>query len=87
MRSLGDLAAVGVGPPYAVLASVIGVAGTRLSFVRGAQSWMDEPSDPLDRDQFHFDEVILETIPADLAECAGRVFIGRRPGDAPNRAK
>jgi hypothetical protein len=53
-----------------VLASVIGVAGTRLSFVRGAQGWMDEPSDPLDRDQFHFDEVILETIPADLAECA-----------------
>jgi Putative DNA-binding domain len=73
MRSLRDLAAVGVGPPYAVLASVIGVTGTRLSFVRGARGWPDELSDPLDRDQYHFDEVILETIPADLAECAGRL--------------
>ena len=71
MRSLRDLAAVGVGPPYAVLASVIGVAGARLTFVRGAPGWSDDWSAPLDRDQYHFDEVILETIPADLAECAG----------------
>jgi hypothetical protein len=27
-------------------------------------------SEPVDRDQFHFDEVIVETIPTTEAECA-----------------
>jgi hypothetical protein len=70
MRSLRNLAAVGVEPPYAVLASLIGTSGARLDFARGAPAWPDDPSDPLDRDQYHFGEVIFEIIPADQAECA-----------------
>jgi hypothetical protein len=70
MRSLNDLAAVGIEPPYVVLVSLIGVGGARLNFARGRPQWSDEPSDPLDRDQYHFDEVIFETVPANREECA-----------------
>jgi hypothetical protein len=70
-RSLNDLAAVGIEPPYVLLASFVGVAGGRFNFVRSDnQNWLDNLSDPLDRDQYHFDEVIFETIPADQAQCA-----------------
>jgi hypothetical protein len=71
MRSLNDLAAVGIGPPYALLVSLVGVTGTRFNFGRGQDSqWPDNLSYPLDRDQYHFDEVIFETIPTAQAECA-----------------
>jgi hypothetical protein len=71
MRRLNDLAAVGVEPPYALLVSLVGVAGARFNFARGQDSqWHDNLSYPLDRDQYHFDEVILETIPTAHAECA-----------------
>jgi hypothetical protein len=70
MRALNDLVAVGIEPPYALLVSFIDVAGARLNFTRGSQ-WFDNLSDPLDRDQYHFDEVIFETIPSTPAECAG----------------
>jgi hypothetical protein len=60
MRSLDDLAAVGIEPPYALLASLVGVAGARVNFARGqAYHWSDDLSDPLDREQYHFDEVIF----------------------------
>jgi hypothetical protein len=71
MQSLNDLAAVGIEPPYAVLVSLIGVAGAQFNFARGQDSaWYDNLSDRLDRDQYHFDEVIFETIPTTPAECA-----------------
>jgi hypothetical protein len=68
MRSLNDLAALGIEPPYALLVSLVGVTGARFKFARA--QWHDELSNPLDRDQYHFDEVILETIPTAQAECA-----------------
>jgi hypothetical protein len=46
MRSLNDLAAVGVEPPYALLASFVSVAGGRFNFARG-QNWFDNLGDPL----------------------------------------
>lgn len=71
MRSLKDLAAVGVEPPYALLVSLIDVASARFNFARDRNSqWWDEAGDPLDRDQYHFDEVIFETIPTTPSECA-----------------
>jgi hypothetical protein len=71
IRSLNDLAAVGVEPPYALLVSLVGVTGARTNFARGQDSaWHDNLGYPLDRDQYHFDEVIFETIPTALAECA-----------------
>jgi hypothetical protein len=70
MRSLNDLAAVGIEPPYALLVSLVDVAGGRFNFARDPNEWYDNLGDPLDRDQYHFNEVIFETIPADRAECA-----------------
>lgn len=71
MRSLNDLAAVGIEPPYALLVSRIGVAGARFNFAREqAYHWSDNLGDSLDRDQYHIDEVIFETIPTAQAECA-----------------
>ena len=71
MRILKDLPAIGVEPPYALLVSLVGVAGAQFNFSRGQDfQWSDDFSDSLDRDQYHFDEVIFETIPADGPECA-----------------
>jgi Putative DNA-binding domain len=71
MRSLKDVAAVGIEPPYALLVSLVGVAGARFNFARGQNSqWDDNLSDRLDRDQYHFDEVLFETIPTARTECA-----------------
>jgi hypothetical protein len=74
MRSLNDLAALGIEPPYALLVSLFGVAAARFNFARGQNSqWYDNLGNPLDRDQYHSDEVIFETIPTTPAECAGIV--------------
>ena len=71
MRTMNDLAAVGIEPPYAVLVSLIGVRGAQFNFARGANAaWYDNLGNRLDRDQYHFDEVIFETIPATKLECA-----------------
>ncbi len=72
MRTLNDLAAVGVEPPYALLVSLVGVAGARFHLVRNPNdpAWYDHLSHDLQRDQYHFDEVIFETIPTSQEECA-----------------
>jgi hypothetical protein len=71
IRILNDLSAVGVGPPYALLVSLIGVAGAQFNFSRERNiQWSGYFSDGLDRDQYHFAEVIFEAIPTDRAECA-----------------
>jgi hypothetical protein len=69
MRSLNDLAAIGMEPPHALLVSLIGVANARNNLDRGGQ-WFPELGDHLDRDQYNFDEVIFETVPANATECA-----------------
>lgn len=69
---LGDLVNAGIEPPYAILITLGGVAGARYSFNR-AGSPHDFDSlygDQYDRDEYHFDEVIVDTLPSDLAECA-----------------
>jgi hypothetical protein len=72
MRSLNDLAAIGVEPPYALLVSLLGVTGARFHLVRDRNdpAWYDHLSPSLDRDQYHFDEVICETVPTSRVECA-----------------
>jgi hypothetical protein len=73
-RILNDLATVGIEPPYALLVSLIGVASARFNFDRGSQwSPLDDLGDRFDRDQYHFDEIILETIPATPSEFADSV--------------
>ena len=71
MKLLPDLAAVGIEPPYALLVSLIEVTGAQFNFARGQNAmWFDFLSNRLDRDQYHFDEVLFEAIPATPAECA-----------------
>jgi hypothetical protein len=65
-RILNDLASVGVEPPYALLVSFIGVVAARFNFTRNVgDDWIDNLGDPLDREQYHFDEAIFETIPSE----------------------
>ncbi len=74
IRSLNDLASVGIEPPCALLVSLIGVTGAQFNPSRGANSqWYDNLSNRLDRDQYHFDEVIFETAPTARADCAAIV--------------
>jgi hypothetical protein len=73
MRSMNDLAAIGIEPPHALLVSLLGVASARFDFARGPNSWGPDFGNQLDRDQYHFDEVIFETIPATPPECADSI--------------
>ena len=48
--------------------------GARFNLSRGVNSaWYDSLGDRLDRDQYHFGEVIFETIPDTHEECAAIV--------------
>lgn len=74
IRSLNDLASVGIEPPYALFGSLIGVMGAQFNFSRGVNSrWYDNLGNRLDRDQYHFDEVIFETVPTARADFAAIV--------------
>jgi len=75
MRCMNDLAAVGVEPPYALLVSLLGVAGAQFHLVRDSRdpAWYDHLSHRLERAQYHFGEVIFETLPASPTECATAV--------------
>jgi Putative DNA-binding domain len=57
----------GAEPPSAVLASVIGIRGRGLA--TGFHTFREE-QEFADRDQFHFNEVILEEVPAGNEDCA-----------------
>ena len=67
---MSNLEEFGVEPPFALLASLLGVRGARFNFAPFDRASYDNLGDPFDRDQYHFDEVIFETIPADKPECA-----------------
>jgi hypothetical protein len=59
----------GVDPPFAVLASLLGVSGyTAHANFEGPQ-W-GETGAVLDRDQLHCTEVVVEAIPNDYQQCA-----------------
>lgn len=71
VSKLADLTALGVQPPFLVLVSLIGVAGTRFNSARGPNAvYYDNLSNQLERDQYLLDEVLFETIPATQEECA-----------------
>jgi Schlafen, AlbA_2 len=65
-----DLKAFGVEPPFALLVSLVGVRGARFNFDPHGGAWYDNLGDILDRDQYHFGEIIFETIPVSTAEFA-----------------
>jgi Schlafen, AlbA_2 len=71
LKKLNDLASVGVEPPFAILVSLYGVRGIQLNFARGQNAaWFDDLGHALDRDQYHPQEVVLETLPQNVQECA-----------------
>jgi hypothetical protein len=84
---LQALGALGCQPPFALLVSLIGVKGVQYSFTMGSSVFEDE-AETLDRDSFHFSEVIVDDVPADpyayakmlrpllneIANAAGRAF-------------
>jgi hypothetical protein len=68
LRTLLELGCV---PPFALLVSLIGVKGVQYSFSSGsAYSSFEDEAGTLDRDQFHFSEIIIEDVPSDPYEYA-----------------
>ncbi len=68
-RYLQALLALGCAPPFAILVSLIGVKGVQYSFNDRDSDFTRQPG-TLDRDQFHFSEVIIGDIPANPNEYA-----------------
>ncbi|OGA37533.1 MAG: hypothetical protein A3G80_01650 [Betaproteobacteria bacterium RIFCSPLOWO2_12_FULL_62_13b] len=65
-----SLHACGVEPPLALLVSLLGTRGQKVMQSRGL--FPEEPA-ILDRDQFHFSEVILEEVPKNDQACGPMV--------------
>jgi hypothetical protein len=71
MRIFQDLRNISVEPPYALLVSLVGVMGARFNLPRERVLYVPGVlSESLDRDQYHFVEVIFDVIPTDRGECA-----------------
>jgi hypothetical protein len=72
-RYLKAFQAQAIEPPYAMMISLTGVKGAMIN-VGATQQWHGEDDMAvLDRDQYHFSEVILESVPQDVQECAGLI--------------
>jgi hypothetical protein len=69
---LRALLTLGCAPPFALLVSLIGVKGVPYSFTMGSSVFEDEAG-MLDRDQLHFQEVIIEDVQPDPYEYAKRL--------------
>jgi hypothetical protein len=72
---LEQLIGRGCDPPFAVLVSLIGVKGCPYTFtstIRGVMEW-DQQSGTFDRDQLHFSETIIETVPSDPYQYANQL--------------
>jgi Putative DNA-binding domain len=68
---LQALQARDAAPPYVVLVSLIGVKGIPYSFAMdGGRTLFEDAAGVLDRDQFHFSEMIIEDVPFDRHEYA-----------------
>jgi hypothetical protein len=71
-----SLHAIGVEPPMAILASMLGVKGMRLLQDFNSRALLvDLPSVILDQDQFHFVEAIFESAPMDDKDAAKRLRV------------
>lgn len=73
VRSLKGLQVLGVEPPYAVMISLIGVKGVHIKVgtnVGAEAAWFrEDDKSVLTEEQFHFAEVILESVPQSIQEC------------------
>jgi hypothetical protein len=57
-------------PPYVLLVSLIGAKGVPYSFAMSAGTLFEDEAGNLDRDQFHFTELVIEDVPFDPYEYA-----------------
>ncbi|MCW5702695.1 MAG: ATP-binding protein [Bradyrhizobium sp.] len=74
MRLMRDLAAIGIEPPYAVLASLLTAEKARFNFAHpGDGAWYDRMGSYTDRPQYAFGEVIFDSAPANVQGCAQRM--------------
>ena len=69
-----NLKALGCSPPFAILVSLLGMKNVPYSFTpigdQGYVALYDQEAGILDRDQFHFSEVIVNTVYADAQDHA-----------------
>jgi hypothetical protein len=56
--------------PYVLLVSLVGVRGIPYSFAMGAGVLFEDEAGVLDRDQFHFSDLVLDDVPLDPYEYA-----------------
>jgi hypothetical protein len=73
VKYLKSLQFFGVEPPYAVMISLTGVKSMMINVGVKAQWFDGDDIAELDRDQFHFREMILETVPRSIQECAAMI--------------
>jgi len=74
LRLMQDLAAIGIEPPYAALASLLTAEHARFNFAHpGDGAWYDRMGSYTDRPQYAFSEVIFDSAPADVQACAQRM--------------
>lgn len=69
VRYLKGLRDLSVEPPFAVMISLIGVKGIKMNVGIKGHWHYDDYLSTLDRDQFHFGEVILNATPNSVQEC------------------
>lgn len=70
VKYLKGLQSLGVEPPFALMVSLTGIKNVQINVGLKAQWHDDDDISTLDRDQFHFGEVIIETVPNSIQECA-----------------
>lgn len=68
VRYLKSLQELGIEPPYVVMLSLIGVKGVAINIGLKADWADDDDISILDRDQLHFGEAVLETVPRSIQE-------------------
>ena len=73
VKYLKGLQSLGVEPPFALMISLTGIKGVQINVGLKAQWHDDDDISTLDQDQFHFGEVIIETVPNSVQECAGMI--------------
>ena len=69
-RYLKALQNLGVEPPYAMMVSLVGTKDGFINVGAPLNWYEDDAVVALDRDQYHFSEVILESVPDSIQECA-----------------
>lgn len=73
LKYLKTLVSLGVEPPFAILISLVNVRGLTIAYT-SESGWPDDDEIVrLDRDQFHFGEAVIESVPASVQAFAAAV--------------